>query len=201
MANNFYFSLQKAIDIALNITLASEKKVMLKYIENHYNHGDGKIEPQYICETAANTADTINYMNFNYVGKATDASIVNNKEIVIRGYLKNDVTYLDSDPYETAGGCIKGISKQGTPCHLTLTYDYCGFMFRCYAPVSIIMDHYNNNFAGISTGNGTRNYGEGERVEIKQIKRWSHLQHDFDNHISIETIDCAKIFDFIYAQE
>ena len=199
----FYFDLQKAIEIAESMTLARPVEVILKYIEKYYNSADGEIVPLYMPDSACAAASTLSYMNHNFVSSSLDKPVESdaNRNIVIRGTLKNDVKYENLDPYETAGGYIGGIATKGTPCSVVLAYDYTGFGFSVFADTNILQDNYNNNFFGVSTGAGNKSYEMGKRVETKVLKVFSYIGHSLWDMIEIEAIDCEKIEKFIRSQK
>lgn len=202
-AKKFYFELQKAIEIAESMTLAQPMDVVLKYIEKYYNHGDGEIVPIYKPDAACDAASTFSYMNYNFVGSSLNKPVENddNRNVVIRGTLKNDVKYSNPDPYETAGGYIGGVATKGTPCTVVLAYDYTGFGFAVFADTNILQDNYNNNFFGVSTGGGNKSYEMGKRIEEKRLKTFTHIGHDLWDMVEIEAIDCDKIEKFIRSQK
>jgi len=199
MGKKFYLNLQKAIQIALSLTLPSPEDVLLFYLEDYYNQGDGQIVPINVHKSACDAADTIKYISYNYTTRLNGS--IDEPSCMMTGTLAKDIDYVNSDPYPTAGGYKKGIARKGTPCKVFLSYSYVGFRFEIKCDVSIIVDHYNNNFYGVSTGNGTRKFNEGERMENQTVYAHSKLSHGLIDLIELDTVDCTKISDFIYSQK
>ena len=87
----------------------------------------------------------------------------------IIGYveLTEDFKDEDNDPYETAGGYRIWKALKGTIASIHLNKDLSAtlkFDSNC------MVDHYNNNYAGVSTGGGTTEYQIGERVAKRCIQ-------------------------------
>lgn len=199
--NKFYFDLQECVTLALSMTLPRPVDVMLRYIEQNYTPDKGEIVPIYKPQTACDIADTLSYMTYNFEGQFEtdepfDREMYPKKmsgTLIARGNLATDVDYVDSDPYETAGGFRRGIVRKGSLCDLYLSHDYHGIHLTVRANVSIIVDHYNNNFFGVSTGGGTREFTEGQNKMYVTVKRFSRLGHDVVDFMSINAIDCKMI--------
>ena len=195
---NFYLDLQKAIEIARSFTLPTPEDVLLEYIEEYWK--SGKITPINIPESACNASTILAQASVNNYGKIDTK--LEGENLIASGLTAIDIDYVNSDPYETAGGYIKGIAPKGTPFNMYISYDYTGFKLIVRAEVSILTDHYNNNFYGQSTGNGTKEYKTGERVEIQNIATGSTLG-DFwggKHSLSFTQIDLNKIHNFVLTQ-
>lgn len=185
----FYFDLAKCIEIAESMTLPSEKDVMLKYIEQYYNGGE--IIPIHKCRTAIDVKNMRSYINYNLTVKNVTCTS-EEKTLVAVGKIKEDLKFLNADAYETAGGSISGVSKAGTSVKIYLEYAYTGFRLVCKADVNILTDHYNSNFFGASTGNGTKTYKEGERIQKEKVLSTINM-HKISEVIDIKKIDIDKL--------
>lgn len=82
------------------------------------------------------------------------------------GRLLEDYKDGDSDCYETAGGYRGWRALKGTRVEYHLNKD---LTIRLEFESNCEVDHYNNNFFGKSTGNGTTEYKVGERVEKRSV--------------------------------
>ena len=122
----------------------------------------------------------------------------NPKNIFGIGILDEDYEDSDPDPYQTAGGYRNWIATKGTKVYYRLNINLsvtASFDSNC------LIDHYNNNFAGLSTGNGTTTYKIGERVEKRSAtlgrefidKEWSKTKFK----ATVTKIDFAKLNDLI----
>ncbi len=89
------------------------------------------------------------------------------KTLFAVGVLDEDYKDGDPDPYETAGGYRSWIAKAGTPVFYYMNAD---LSVRAVFDSNCVIDHYNNNFFGVSTGNGTTNYQIGERIEKRSVR-------------------------------
>lgn len=90
----------------------------------------------------------------------------NSKHIFAEGILNEDYYDDDKDPYVTAGGYRKWKATKGERCYYSLNRDLSidiSFNSNC------MIDHYNNNIGGVSTGGGTTTYDEGDRVERRFV--------------------------------
>lgn len=76
----------------------------------------------------------------------------------------------DHDCYQTAGGYRSYESNSDTPI-VSLEYHHNGIYISVES--SLIIDHYNNNFFGVSTGGGHRTYKKGENNCIRKINTGS----------------------------
>ena len=88
-------------------------------------------------------------------------------DVIALGELTDDYEDSDPDPYQTAGGYRNWKALKGTSVVYKLSKDlsvYAVFLSNC------MVDHYNNNFGGLSTGGGTTNYKIGERTELRGIR-------------------------------
>jgi hypothetical protein len=112
--------------------------------------------------------------------------------------LEEDYEDGDSDCYETAGGYRCFVATQGTDVELRLNKD---LTVRCSFDSHCTIDHYNNNFGGVSTGNGTRKYELGQRVEKRGVtmgrefidKNWTRRKAMVD----VQVIDVERALQLI----
>jgi hypothetical protein len=110
------------------------------------------------------------------------------------GVLNADYKDGDSDPYETAGGYRSWIALKGTTVKYYLNRD---LTFTLMFDSNCLVDHYNNNFCGVSTGGGTTEYKLGQRVETRSItlgreafdKGWTKAKID----ATATRVDFAKL--------
>lgn len=195
----FYLDLQKAIEIARSFTLPSPQDVLLEYIEQYWQ--SGKITPINVPESACNASTILAQASVNNYGKIDTK--LEGENLIASGLTAIDIDYVNSDPYETAGGYIKGICPKGTPFKMYINYNYTGFVLIVKAEVSILTDHYNNNFYGLSTGNGTKQYKSGERLEIQQIAYGKTLGDFWGGKYSLSftQMDLQKIHGFVLTQK
>ena len=114
-----------------------------------------------------------------------------------KGVLLEDYCDSDNDPYETAGGFRNWKALKGIEVKYYLNSD---LTINVRFDSNCLIDHYNNNIAGLSTGGGTTRYKIGDRVErrsatnqdvnVMGIFRWRG--EDFPN-AKIET-KATKLF-------
>jgi len=197
----FYLDLQKAIEIARSFTLPSAQDVLLEYIEQYWTPGAGKITPISKHESACYASTILAQASVNNYGKID--TVLEGETLIACGLTDKDIDYVNSDAYETAGGYISGICPKGTPFKMYIGYSYTGFILIVKAEVSILTDHYNNNFYGLSTGNGTKQYKAGERLEMQQIA-YGNTLGDFwggKHSLSFTQMDLQKIHNFILTQK
>jgi hypothetical protein len=199
---NFYLDLQKAIEIAVeerytNLSGCDTEKLLCKYIEKYYHHGDGEIVLIHQHKNACEAADMLRWVSYNEAKLPVKTSI-HNGEVFATGILNKDIDWKDTDPYETAGGYKAGIAKKGTTVVLKIEYTYTGFHISVIGNVNITYDHYNNNICGVSTNNGTRKYEIGECVEVETIIH-NYWLSSFD--IEFDMFDVEKLRNFIYSQK
>jgi len=190
----FYLNLQKAIEIARSFILPSPQDVLLEYVEQYWEKGAGEITPINIHNSACDACTILAQASVNNYGEIDTQ--LEGETLIAYGNLNADIDYVNKDPYETAGGYIKGIAVKGTPFKMYIGYSYTGFVLIIEAEVSILTDHYNSNFYGQSTGNGTKKYTIGERVETQNIAYGKTLG-DFWNKYQFTQIDLTKIHNFI----
>lgn len=134
----------------------------------------GKIEIKYMVDACAKAAKIYDMFSFFehlirtnkdhyerggvYFMSAGDSD---SKTLFAIGELLEDYDDSDKDPYETAGGYRGWKALKGTKVEYHLNPDLsvsATFESNC------LVDHYNNNFFGNSTGGGTTNYKIGERT-------------------------------------
>jgi hypothetical protein len=114
------------------------------------------------------------------------------------GSLEEDYKDGDSDCYETAGGYRSYVATQGSTVEVRLNTD---LTVRCSFDSHCVVDHYNNNFFGVSTGNGTTEYELGQRVEKRGVtmgrefidKTWSKRKANVD----IKLVDAERVLSLI----
>lgn len=76
----------------------------------------------------------------------------------------------DNDCYQTAGGYRSYESDDSPLVHLRADENGIQLVFES----SLMIDHYNNNFAGVSTGNGTTKYKKGENIVSRTINTYMY---------------------------
>ncbi len=203
-AQKFYFDLQKCISIAREITLPSEKEVMLKYIEENYKGGE--IIPINVPRSAVDANTIIRKLEYNYDERKENTTCQSDDEYLVAvGHLNEDVEWCNSDAFETAGGYRLGAAKRGAAVKVYVKYTYVGFSIRYVSEVNITKSHYNNNFYGSSTGNGTKTYEEGEVVETQEIAFETGSKSDYFDFMSksmkLQKIDTEKIKNFVLTRD
>lgn len=114
-----------------------------------------------ICEINAKDKHLPMYKH-NY--KAVNCSHID-KDIFAVALGTEAIVTSDNDCYETAGG-YRGYKSAENPI-VYLKYAHNGIYLVFDS--SLMVDHYNNNFFGVSTGNGTTKYKEGENVITRSI--------------------------------
>ena len=131
---------------------------------------DGEIHLEYLHNAVKEVANIYEMARFIFGMKAENLihAEANSEETLIAvGILDEDYKDADPDPYETAGGYRSWIATKGTIVKYYLNAD---LTFTAKFDSNCVVDHYNNNFFGVSTGNGTTNYEIGERVEKRSVK-------------------------------
>lgn len=105
------------------------------------------------------------------------------KDYIASGIITKDIYLSDNDCYQTAGGYRNYLLKKGEVVNFKLN-TFTGeleVVYDCY----LMTDHYNNNVAGVSTGNGTTNYKYGD---IKAQKIVNLKTHKFTDLVDIEDL-------------
>jgi hypothetical protein len=105
--------------------------------------------------------------------------------LIAIGRLAKDIEPCDSDCYETAGGYRTHLAKAGTVVKIYLSAQ--NTIYMTYE-ASCLIDHYNNNFFGNSTGGGTTKYKYGENVST----RTHHFTGRFDAVLEGDLINILK---------
>lgn len=116
------------------------------------------------------------------------------------GVLQSDYEDGDSDCYMTPGGYREFIATSGTDVTIDLNHD---LTFRCSFDSNCTEDHYNNNFYGVSTGNGTTKYELGERVERRGVTMEGELISYCKNtkrgaDIKVREINVSRLIELAY---
>ncbi len=88
-----------------------------------------------------------------------------NKDVFAVAVGAEVINTSDNDCYQTAGG-YRTYKSSTTPI-VYLSVSHYGIILHFES--SLMVDHYNNNFAGVSTGNGTETYKEGEKLVARSI--------------------------------
>ena len=88
-----------------------------------------------------------------------------NKDVFAMALGTEAIHTSDRDCYETAGG-YRAYKSSDAPIVYISTSHY-GFVLHVES--SLMVDHYNNNVGGLSTGGGTTSYKEGEAVFKRTI--------------------------------
>jgi hypothetical protein len=119
-------------------------------------------------------------------------------EIVGNGVLAQTYKDADNDCYETAGGYRNYVALEGTTFGVYLNRD---LSFRCSLEMSCVEDHYNNNFYGVSTGNGTTTYDIGKRVATRSVNMNYELLTKDPNYAAflLQRLDTYRALDLIKA--
>lgn len=193
----FNFDLQEMIDLAMTKTIPRANEILLEYIETNYT-GQGRLIPINKHENAVGGANILRQLP-QYEGIDTRLpDTTGTRVLVAKAVTKKELPWKDSDPYETAGGYIKGVCEVGTELDIYLEYNYSnGFVFRAEGEVSILEDHYNNNFFGNSTGNGTKTYDRGERKRRKTITGWNNDFVSLTGKLKFTQVDIQRITSFV----
>ena len=96
----------------------------------------------------------------------------------------------DNDCYETAGGYRTYESDEKPIVYLAVTHY--GIVLKVQS--SLMVDHYNNNFFGNSTGNGTSKYEKGKNLCTRTI-----VTHSYDvaevcakYNLTLKKMDCER---------
>jgi len=130
---------------------------------------DGEIHLQYLYNAVKEVAKIYEMAEFIFRMKAEKlihADATSEERLVAVGVLDEDYKDADPDPYETAGGYRSWVATKGTIVRYYLNAD---LTFTAKFDSNCVVDHYNNNFFGVSTGNGTTKYELGERVETRSV--------------------------------
>ena len=117
----------------------------------------------------ARTYDMAKYFKHNMANGMrgfTQAEANSEKTLIAVGVFFADYVDGDNDPYTTAGGYRSWIAPKGTVVRYYLNAD---LTIRLEFDSNCVIDHYNNNIGGLSTGGGTTNYKLGERVEKRSV--------------------------------
>lgn len=153
-------------------------KILDCIIMKHY-HMDGKegeIHLEYTynalmgCAKSWDMAKFYKYLSptnrwSNWENKVFTIDVSNN--FIGWGKLTEDYEDSDPDPYETAGGYRSWKATKGAIVHYYMNSD---LSVTAKFPSNCMVDHYNNNFFGVSTGGGHRTYEIGQRVEYRSVQ-------------------------------
>ena len=178
-------------------------------VRNCYNSSedDGRIHINHLFKAVKEVAEIFDRLKFIKSLTTTDKSWYEGKGIsfadghgVGSGVLQSDYEDGDSDCYQTAGGYRNFVAKEGTSVDITLNYD---LTFRCSFDSNCTEDHYNNNFYGMSTGNGTTKYQLGERVERRVVTMGCDLISYCKNtkravDIEVQDINASRLIELAY---
>ncbi len=173
----------------------------MDYIVQRFHKTDsGRITLGMLFEAVQEVAKTYDMANFfkhlapnNFGEKAVDAKAESEEHLIGIGVLNADYEDGDPDPYETAGGYRSWIATKGTVVKYYMTPN---LNIRLVFDSNCVVDHYNNNIGGLSTGGGTTKYELGERVEKRSVtlgreafdKGWKTAEID----ATAKKIDYAK---------
>ena len=174
----------------------------MDYIVTRYHEGiDGEINLGYLHSAIKEVAEVYEMVQFikslrpdNFGEKAIDAKAESEENLIGVGVLNADYADADSDCYETAGGYRSWVATKGTIVRYYLNAD---LTIRLVFDSNCVVDHYNNNFFGVSTGGGTTEYKLGERVEKRSVtlgreafdKGWKKAKID----AKVRKVDLAKL--------
>jgi hypothetical protein len=134
------------------------------------------------------------FVNMKSWSGIVDAEAVSEENLIGIGVLDSDFSDGDPDPYMTAGGYRSWIAPAGTVVKYYLNAD---LSIRLEFDSNCVVDHYNNNIGGLSTGGGTKEYKLGERVEKRSVtlgreafdKGWKKAKID----ARVQKVDIAKL--------
>lgn len=143
-------------------------------VQTQYNSSKGQIHIEYLFKAVkevANIWDMVRYLKGNFESlEKNGAKLVNctspSETLIAVGVLQEDYNDSDPDPYLTAGGYRVWKALAGTIVEYHLQPD---LSIRLQFDSNCEIDHYNNNFHGVSTGGGTTKYAIGERVEKRSV--------------------------------
>jgi hypothetical protein len=143
--------------------------VLNHIVQTQFNQSFGSINLQYLLKAIEEVGQTYEYIDFLNRSDFKGLEVLEEVEDNIIGYVELTEDYVDGDkdPYETAGGYRSWKALKGTIASIHLNKDLSStlkFDSNC------TIDHYNNNFAGVSTGGGTTKYEIGERVEKRSVQ-------------------------------
>lgn len=156
--SNFEGSIEKAIEYL---------------IENHYKGGRIRLHVlESVLRKCAYLKDLVN-TKFDKIKNVICESESNTLFAV--GKLTEDRKDCNSDPYETAGGYINYLAPKGT----IVEWHYENGSVYCEYQTSVLVEHYNNNIHGMSTGGGTTKYkiGENEESKVYQCNSAGYITH------------------------
>ena len=143
--------------------------VLNHIVQTQFNQSFGSINLQYVLKAIEEVGQTYDYLQFLKRADFKGLEVLEEAEDNIIGYVKltEDFVDADNDPYETAGGYRSWKALKGTKASIHLNKDLSATL---KLQSNCMVDHYNNNFAGVSTGGGTTEYQIGERVEVRCIQ-------------------------------
>ena len=163
---------------------------------------NGRINLGYLFKTLKDIAETFEMAKLfkgmkagkNSLKDVTVADAVSEEHLIGVGVLDADYADGDPDPYTTARGYRSWIAPKGTEVKYYLNAN---LSIRLEFDSNCVVDHYNNNFFGVSTGNGTTKYELGERVEKRSVtlrreafdKDWKKAKID----AKVRKVDLAKL--------
>lgn len=105
------------------------------------------------------------------------------------GVITNDVRDGDNDCFTTAGGYRSYLTKAGEPFFVSLDAD--NNLFIRYDS-SLVFEHYNNNIAGVPTGNGDTEYEYGKQI-VRRGRKIALLDLLNSEHFKLQKLDTEKI--------
>lgn len=114
--------------------------------------------------------------------------------VIAKAKLTKEYYTMDRDCYETAGGYRKYVADINTDITIELT-SYNNMVLNI--PSSLIEDHYNSNFFGVSTGNGTKKYNRGVNVYTRKVTIDKFSLEQIEKNIDIDNI----VVDYNKAQQ
>lgn len=149
-------------------------------IKNILPLSSGKINLKYIIESVQNVLQTYKRLEFywnaviapnstgwsKYKFEALEDGKCKREYMFATGILLEDYEDGDSDPYMTAGGYRSWKALAGSEVEYHLNAD---LSISVIVNSNCLVDHYNNNICGVSTGGGTTKYEIGERVERRVV--------------------------------
>lgn len=158
-------------------------------VQNHHEADSGRLTLGMLYNTLEKVAKTYEMAKFfkhnlaNGMKKFIQADASSEENLIGVGVLNADFSDGDSDPYETAGGYRSWVAPAGTVVKYYLNAD---LSISLVFDSNCVVDHYNNNIGGLSTGGGTTKYKLGDRVEKRSVtlgreafyKGWKNTEID-----------------------
>jgi len=154
------------------------KRKLASFFQNPSSFGIGKVGE-----------DKLGYCGTTQLYKEVTCSH-EDKEVFAVAIGSEIIHTRDNDCYQTAGGYRTYESDENPIVYLAVTHY--GIVLKVQS--SLMVDHYNNNFFGNSTGNGTTTYEKGKNLCMRTI-----LTHSYDvkevcakYNLTLKKMDCER---------